>query len=176
MEWLWHVDDCDEPIGRVERSDAHARMLMHRAGIVFLLDAAERVYLTKRAASKRIFPDSYDSSASFHVAYGESYEEAAGREALEELGLQRPLIGLGKLQHRDPPENQWVAVFVMRYAGEVIALDPAEASSGAFYSLAEASRIIERHACTPWLRDGLPMLTAWVGSRALLTDAPDHLA
>ena len=53
----------------------------------------------------------------------------------------------------------------MRYAGELIALDPAEASSGAFYTLGDAARIAREQACTPWLRDGLPLLVAWLASR-----------
>ena len=48
----------------------------------------------------------------------------------------------------------------MEYAGESIALDPSEASSGAFYALADAARILRDEPCTPWLRDGLALLLA----------------
>jgi len=160
MEWLWHVDEDDEPIGRVERDDAHARAIRHRSGIVFLLDAQGRVYLVARAASKRIFPSRFDASASFHVAYGESYSTAARREAFEELGLDKPLIQIGKFQHDDPPEHQFVGVFVMEHADEPIVLDPSEGTGGAFYALTEATRIVRDEPCTPWLRDGLVVLVA----------------
>lgn len=160
IEWLWHVSDDDVPLGRIERTRAHAEQITHRSGIVFLLDTDANVYLTRRAATKRIFPACHDSSASFHVAYGESYAEAAAREAAEELGVTGPLQLLGRFCHHDPPEHQWVAVFVMTYEGGPIALDPTEASSGAFLALDEAARVARHEPCTPWLRDGLPLLLA----------------
>ena len=159
------MSEDDHPLGRVERAEAHAHALRHRSGIVFLCNAQRHVYLVERAASKQIFPGCYDSSASFHVAHGESYEQAAQREAFEELGLSLPLHMLGKLKHDDPPEHQFVAVFAMEHAGEPITLDPSEASRGAFYTPSEAARIIHSEPCTPWLRDGFPLLNAWAKLR-----------
>jgi isopentenyldiphosphate isomerase len=164
MEWLWSVDETDEPLGRIERDEAHARAVRHRAGVVMLRDANGRVFLTRRAASKRIFPNTYDTSASFHVTHGESYEDAAGREAFEELGLTNPLRALGKFSHDDPPEHQFVMVFTMAYGGEAIVLDPTEAGEGRFYSRAEAERIVTEEQCTPWLRDAVGLMSrgnAW---------------
>lgn len=158
MEWLWQVNDCDEPVGKVRRDVAHAQAIRHRSGVVFLVDAADRIYLTRRAATKAIFPDTYDTSASFHVAYGESYLEAAGRESLEELGIDKPVVWLGKFSHDDPPEHQFVAVFSMVYAGEPIVLDDLEADGGSFHSSAELGRIVQAERCTPWLRDSAGLL------------------
>jgi isopentenyldiphosphate isomerase len=168
VEWLWHVSEDDQPLGRVERADAHARAVRHRSGVVFLVDARGHVYLTQRAASKQIFPGRYDTSASFHVAHGESYELAAQREALEELGLALPLRMLGTFKHDDPPEHQFVAVLAMAHDGEPIKLDPSEASRGAFYSPSEVARIIRTEPCTPWLRDGFALLST-EGVEALAT-------
>jgi isopentenyldiphosphate isomerase len=160
MEWLWHVDDDDKALGRVARDEAHARGVLHRSGIVFLIDGNERVYLVMRAATKRIFPSRYDSSASFHVEHGESYATAARREAREELGIDKAVTRVGKFRHDDPPEHQFVEVFTMAYAGEPIVLDPGEGASGAFVDRAEAARIVREAPCTPWLRDGLALLLA----------------
>ncbi|MET0340131.1 MAG: NUDIX domain-containing protein [Polyangiales bacterium] len=41
------------------------------------------------------------------------------------------------------------------WQGSIVALDPAEASSGVFLTPGEARRIVREQACTPWLRDGL---------------------
>jgi isopentenyldiphosphate isomerase len=164
MEWLWNVDEKDEPLGRIERDEAHAQAVRHCAGVVMLRDAEGRVFLTRRAASKRIFPNTYDTSASFHVAHGESYEDAAYREALEELGLRNPLQVLGKLSHDDPPEHQFIMVFTMEHRGEAIVLDPSEAADGRFDSRAEVERIATEELCTPWLRDAVRLMrvtNAW---------------
>ncbi len=104
-------------------------------------------------------PSTYDTSASFHVAYGESYEGAARREALEELGLANHLRPVGKFCHRDPPEHQFVTVFTMDHYGEHIVLDPSEATCGRFYTRVEAERISLTESCTPWLQRALRMLT-----------------
>jgi isopentenyldiphosphate isomerase len=158
VEWLWHVNELDEALGRIERDEAHRLALRHRAGVVLLHDAQGRVFLTRRAASKQIFPSTYDTSASFHVTHGESYEESARREALEELGLENPLRTLGKFSHDDPPEHQFVTVFAMEHRDAPIVLDPTEATSGRFYTLAEAERIAGSEPCTPWLRPALRQL------------------
>lgn len=55
MEWLWQVDDHDQPVGPVPHDAAHAAAIRHRSGVVFLIDAAIRIYLTRRAATKSIF-------------------------------------------------------------------------------------------------------------------------
>lgn len=158
MELLWHVDERDIPLGAVERSRAHVEGMRHRSGVVLLLDPVSRLYLTQRAATKAIFPARYDTSASFHVAWGESYLEAAQREAREELGLDLPLQYLGKFAHDDPPESQFVAVFTMHHDGRPIVLDPDEARAGGFYPDAELERIVRMERCTPWLA---PALRLW---------------
>jgi 8-oxo-dGTP pyrophosphatase MutT (NUDIX family) len=98
-------------------------------------------------------------------SFQESYEQAAQREAFEELGLTLPLRALGTFKHDDPPEHQFVAVFAMEHTGEPIKLDPTEASQGAFYSASEVARIIRTEPCTPWLRDGFALLDSAPGSR-----------
>ncbi len=153
MEYLWQVDEDDKPVGKVERNKAHAYHILHRAGIVFLLKGDE-VYLTARSPTKRIFPSCYEASANFHVAYGESYEEAAKRKAKEELGLELELKMVGKFRHSDGPEEQWVGVFVGKHPGGEITLDDREAVSGRFYSVDEVREIIAMRKVAPWLRDG----------------------
>lgn len=165
MELLWRVDERDEPLGSAERHAAHAGLVIHRSGVVFLLDAQRRVYLSWRAATKTIFPGCHDTSASFHVSHGESYEQAAQREACEELGISKALTRIGKFFHDDPPERQFVAVFVMEHDGEIVTHDPLEASGGAFRTLSEAARLVASEPRTPWLRDGLPLLARWLESQ-----------
>lgn len=165
-EWLWRVNESDEPLGSVARDVAHVEAIRHRAGVVFLRDARGWIYLTKRAATKAIFPATYDASASFHVTYGETYGTAADREALEELGFSRGMTELGKFSHDDPPEHQFVAVFLMEHAGEIICLDASEASSGAFMAPAEVLRVVREETCTPWLREGIRYLPGYNASSA----------
>jgi isopentenyldiphosphate isomerase len=157
VEWLWHVDEQDWPVGRVARHVAHNTDVRHRSGVVLLADDLQRIYLTMRAANKQLWPNTYDASASFHVTYEETYAMAAERETHEELGLTKPLQYLGKFSHYDRPERQFVAVFAMRYAGETLVLDALEASGGAFYTRTEVARILAAENCTPWLTPAIQL-------------------
>lgn len=105
----------------------------------------------RRNADRETYPNCYDSSCSFHVTFGESYEEAARRELVEEVGLSAPLTYLGKFTHYDPPENETVAVYAC-YSDARTKSNEKEFSSTNFLTKAEVDRIVEQSA--PWLRDG----------------------
>lgn len=155
-ELLYRVSADDTAEGSVDRDRAHAEGVLHRSGIVFLGRSDGRILLQHRSPSKRIFPDRYDSSAAFHVTFGESYEEAAVRELLEETGVSSPVHWLGKFTHHDPPEHQIVAVFVCE-SDSVIKPDPSESTGFEFRTKAEVDEIIRGGKVTPWLRDGWPL-------------------
>jgi isopentenyl-diphosphate delta-isomerase len=153
MEMLYHVDESDLVLGSVERERAHREGILHRTGIVFVVRSDEKILLQRRSAEKRTFPNRYDTSASFHVKFGESYEEAAKRELKEETGLSAPLEYLGKFTHRDPPEYQIVAVFLCR-SDEDIQIDSSEAIGADFHQKEQIDEIVASKPVTPWLRDG----------------------
>jgi len=143
------VDENDEVIGKVSREKAHEDLLRHRTGIIFLVDKKDRVFLTERSPEKRTFSGSYDSSSSFYVEYGESYEEAAKREGEEELGLENEIEFLGKFFHFNPRSNHVVAVFKMEYSGDILDIDGDEMESGEFLPLEHVKTIIKEKEVTP---------------------------
>ena len=96
-EWFDVVDGEDRVIGRAPRAEVHARGLLHRAVHIFLFNTRGEFLLHLRSASKDEYPLTYTSSASGHLGVGEDYEEAAGRELEEELGMIAPLEWLVKL-------------------------------------------------------------------------------
>ncbi len=165
MEYLYHVDENDDVIGKVSRKRAHDDLLRHRTGIIFLVDNKERIFLTERSPEKQPFGGCYDSSSSFHVRYGESYEEAAKREGKEELGLKNEVELLGKFFHFDPPSNHVVAVFKMEYCGKTLEIGVDEIQSGEFLPLEQVKPIIKEKDVTPWLRDGYDILRENIRSR-----------
>lgn len=87
-ELLDIVDEDDSVAGSGSRKEIHQRGFCHRSVHVFLLDGEGRIYLQRRALTKREHPGKWDSSASGHVLSGEGYEAAAARELLEELGIR----------------------------------------------------------------------------------------
>ena len=156
-EMLYHVDENDEVLGKISRSEAHSKELLHRTGMVFLMNRKGKVLINRRSSEKKIFPSCYDSSVSFHVTYGETYEDSAERETMEEIKIKAPLEYVGKFIHTDPPEYQIVSVFLCISDDEPI-IDPKEFSSQNFYSINEVEKIIQNEKITPWLRDGWKIL------------------
>src|SRR5689334_4996510 len=92
-ELLDVVDEDDRVTGQAPRGEVYARRLRHRCVFVFVRDRAGRIFVHRRTAGKLMFPSLYDMFVGGVVGTGESYEDAALREAEEELGvsgLERP--------------------------------------------------------------------------------------
>ncbi len=153
MELLYHVLEDDIVVGSVERDRAHAQGILHRSGVVFLARSDGYILLQHRSPRKSIFPDCFECSCAFHISFGESYEQAAARELVEEICVSVPLTYLGKFSHHDPPENQVVAVFSCS-SDQSLKIDEREASEAHFYSPGEVDKIVASQRTTPWLRDG----------------------
>ncbi len=151
LELLYHVKPDDSVVGPVERDRAHAEGILHRSGMIFLVRSDGRILIQRRNAARKTYPESYDSSCSFHVTFGETYEEAAKRELIEETGVSAPLTYLGKFTHYDPPENEMVAVFACN-SDEQVHISKEEFSNAKFRTKEEVDKIISLSA--PWLRDG----------------------
>lgn len=152
-ELLYHVNADDVLLGSVDRTKAHTEGILHRSGVVFVVSFDGKVLLQHRSPSKDIFPDCHECSAAFHVMFNESYEEAASRELTEETGISERLTYLGKFLHRDPPENQIVAVFLCR-SNQPVRIDASESVGAKFYLKEEIDGIVSEQKVTPWLREG----------------------
>lgn len=157
VERLYHVTENDSVVGPVNRDDAHANGLLHRAGMVFVVKDDGKILLAWRSATKETFPDMYDSSCAFHVTFGESYEEAAKRELFEETGIHGNLVYLGKFSFREPPEHEMVAVFKCE-SDSVPVLDLKELATANYLAVADVDKIVSSRRVTPWLREGWKLM------------------
>ena len=118
VEYLCWVDEEDNLIGRASREECHSKRLIHRSVYIFVLNSEGKLLLQKRSMSKDLYPGYYTGSATGHVDYGESYEEAAHRELKEELGIDGQLHYLGKFRTVSKEENEISALYVMLFDGE----------------------------------------------------------
>lgn len=103
MQWppILIVDKQDNPIGEASMEEAQQKGLYHRIVRVHVEDKDGRILLQKRAATVATFPNCWDNSAAGHVDAGETYEQAARRELLEELGIKAKLVVVGSYQTND---------------------------------------------------------------------------
>ncbi|MFB7582941.1 MULTISPECIES: NUDIX hydrolase [Streptomyces] len=81
------VDEQDRVVGRAPRGEVYARGLIHRCTFIRVRDAEGRLFVHRRTPVKLVFPSMYDLFVGGVVGAGESYDDAALREAEEELGV-----------------------------------------------------------------------------------------
>lgn len=131
------VDEQDTVIGVVRRGDAHRdKSLIHRSVQILVIDRAGRALLQLRSVHKDLFPGYYCASASGHVASGETYDDTARREIIEELGVAPPLRGLGAGIVRSDYETEMTALYIARHDGP-FRFHPGETDGGRFFTLDE---------------------------------------
>jgi isopentenyldiphosphate isomerase len=152
-ELLYHVKKDDSVVGSVERSVAHRDQILHRSGMIFLSRSDGKILLQHRSLTRARFAGCLDSSTSFHVAFGETYEQAAARELKEETGVLAQPIYLGKFSYHVPPENEIVAVFLCK-CDDAITTDQAESSGASFHTRDEVDRMAASDVAARRLREG----------------------
>ncbi|SEK96734.1 NUDIX domain-containing protein [Streptacidiphilus jiangxiensis] len=81
------VDADDHVVGQAPRAEVMAKRLRHRCVFILATDADGRIFVHRRTPQKIVFPSLYDVFVGGVVGTGESYDEAAKREAEEELGV-----------------------------------------------------------------------------------------
>ncbi|MFE2888218.1 NUDIX hydrolase [Streptomyces graminifolii] len=111
------VDEQDQVIGQAPRGEAYAQGLRHRTAFIQARDAQGRVFVHRRTSTKLVFPSLYDMFVGGVVGAGESYDDAALREAEEELGvsgLPRPTFLFKFLYDDGAGRTWWSAVYEVR--------------------------------------------------------------
>lgn len=141
-EKFYVVDEDDNVIGCATRNECHKRRLIHRSVYVIVLNDKGEIFLQKRSLKKDLYPGHYACSASGHVEYGESYEEAARRELLEELGIDAPLKEICRFKCFSDVEREISALFVCRHNGP-FRLNSEEISGGEFMSIHNLKRVLK---------------------------------
>lgn len=149
------VDRDDRVLGQAPRGEVYARGLIHRCVFVLATDEEGRVFVHRRTASKLVFPSYYDMFVGGVLGAGESYAEAALREAGEELGvagLDRP-EPLFKFLYEGPGGAWWSYVHEVRCTTAVRPQE-SEVAWHAFLPREELDRRIAGGGW-PWVPDGL---------------------
>ncbi|MGD1222885.1 NUDIX hydrolase [Streptomyces krungchingensis] len=148
------VDENDQVIGQSRRGEAYARGLRHRAVFVLARDAEGRVFVHRRTPTKLVFPSFYDMFVGGVVGRGESYDDAALREAEEELGVQglpRPVPLFKFLYDDGAGQSWWSAVYEVRCE---LPVNP-QVEEVAWHDFLSEEELESRLTDWTWVPDGL---------------------
>ncbi|NCC98080.1 MAG: isopentenyl-diphosphate Delta-isomerase [Bacteroidia bacterium] len=81
------IDKNDNPIGEMEKLEAHQKALLHRAVSVFIFNSNHKLLIQKRAPIKYHSPGLWTNTACTHPFPNESNEAAIIRRLKEEMGI-----------------------------------------------------------------------------------------
>ncbi|MEV8352244.1 NUDIX domain-containing protein [Streptomyces niveus] len=165
------VDEHDQVVRQATRGEAYAKGLRHRCVFILARDADDRIFVHRRTATKTVFPSRYDMFVGGVVGAGETYDEAALREAEEELGvsgLPRPVPVFTFLYETGDGLSWWSRVYEVRC---VLPVSPQveEIEWHAFLTDAELDRRLAEDAGDggrPWTPDGLAAYERLKAARA----------
>lgn len=99
------VDEEDNPIGLMEKLEAHQKALLHRAFSVFILNDKGEIMLQQRAANKYHSPNLWTNTCCSHPREGETTIEAGKRRLQEEMGFVTELSEVLSFIYKAPFDN-----------------------------------------------------------------------
>ena len=161
------VNENDEPIGMMEKMEAHLQAKLHRAFSVFLFNSKGEMLLQQRAFSKYHSPGLWSNACCSHPQPGEETLTAAERRTKEELGIDVPLEKQFHFIYKARFENglteyEFDHVFTGNFSGEPV-LNPEEVNDYVFQSLIEIKHSLETNPgnFTAWFKIIFPEIEKW---------------
>ncbi len=145
------VDENGRVVGKATRKECHSgSRLLHPVVHLHVFDRQGRLYLQKRAHSKLIQPDKWDTAVGGHVDYGETVMQALRRETREELGLLSFVpVELFRYVFESDVERELVNAFKTVTDCEAFDFDTTEVADGRFWTLDEIRRSMGQGVLTP---------------------------
>lgn len=152
------ITEQDEPIGLMEKQEAHVAGVLHRAFSVFIFNAKGELLIQQRAFEKYHTPGKWTNTCCSHPRDGETYEEGAIRRLQEEMGFTCPIeyqfnfiykadVGQGLTEH------ELDHVFKGVYNEEPV-INPEEVAAYKWIDFDELQQDIQNNPeqYTPWFR------------------------
>jgi len=117
------VNERDEPLGLMEKMEAHEKGVLHRAFSVFVFNDKNQLLLQQRALGKYHSGGLWTNTCCSHPRSGETVEQAAHRRLKEEMGFDCELTKLTDFIYRAQldkglVEHEFDHVFVGKWEGE----------------------------------------------------------
>ena len=161
------VTEKDEPLGTIEKMQAHKLGLLHRAFSVFIFDNMGRMLLQQRAFDKYHGANLWSNTCCSHPYPNEAIEQAAMRRLMEEMGFITPLQKLFEFVYRTEVENNLIEheydhIFTGTYQGP-IKIDTKEVANYCYEEMDSIKWALNHQAAkfTTWFKLAFPSIETW---------------
>lgn len=143
-EYLDIVDDTDQVIGSALYEDVYKNMSQHRIVHILIFNKHNELLLQMRSIQKRAHAQHWSTSVGGHVRSGETYEQAAIREAEEELGVRPTITERWKDAYTNALEHKkFLTTFEAFDDGMSFSINPEEVEKVEWKSLPDIKAMID---------------------------------
>jgi isopentenyl-diphosphate delta-isomerase len=123
VEHVILVDEADRETGTMEKIEAHAKGMLHRAFSILLFNSKGEILIQKRAHTKYHSAGLWTNTCCSHPAPGELMKDATRRKLMQEMGIDEPSDFAFKFMYRTELENNLVEheldhVFLGKFDGQ----------------------------------------------------------
>ena len=161
------VTGRDEPVGTMEKMEAHRQGILHRAFSVFIFNKKGEMLLQQRALNKYHSGGLWTNACCSHPAPGEETAIAAKRRLKEEMGFSVALEKIFDFIYKSELDNELTEhefdhVFAGIHDGK-IKPDAEEVQDYCYKSLDDIKASLQSHPqkYTTWFRIAFPKAEAW---------------
>ena len=161
------VTKTDEPIGTIEKMQAHKDGLLHRAFSIFIFDNKGRILLQQRSEEKYHGANLWSNTCCSHPYPNEKIEEAALRRLREEMGFSTDLQKQFEFVYRTEVENQLIEheydhVFTGIYEGN-INVNKKEVADYCYEEMNKVKWAVKEQPqkFTVWFKIAFPSIETW---------------
>ena len=162
------VDENDQPVGLMEKMEAHRKALLHRAFSVFLFNKKGDMLLQRRALKKYHSGGLWTNTCCSHPFPHETPQEAAKRRIREELGFDADATPAFHFIYKaaldnDLTEYEYDHVLLGQYDGPVFPNED-EVGDYCYQSMGELKQNLSSHPdkYTAWFRIAFPLLEEYL--------------
>lgn len=158
MQHVVLVDENDNPIGEIEKMEAHEKGLLHRAFSVFIFNPQGLMLLQKRAGTKYHSADLWTNACCSHPGLDEEIVDAAVDRLQMEMGILTSLSKKFSFVYRAELDNGLIEheldhVLFGSYDGEPFP-NPEEVADWRYVSMEDLERELITHPehFTSWFK------------------------
>jgi isopentenyl-diphosphate Delta-isomerase len=162
------VNQKDEPVGTMEKLEAHQKGILHRAFSIFIFNSKGEMLLQKRALKKYHSPGLWSNACCSHPYPDEEVKPGALRRLREEMGftatLEKAFDFMYKISFENGlTEHEFDHVFVGTFDGEIKA-NPEEVADYTYRSMEEIKQDVKQKPdrYTGWFCIAFPKVEEWL--------------